>query len=385
MSEYRDDVLDRLRITDSLIAGLYGLVVERVRIRDSLPVGLVHLVDERLQLSDSVIDRVGSVLVDRLYIRDSIDAQLIAVGVVGEQLTINDQVLERLATVAEERLQVSDSVVDRVSGLLTESLHIASEPLGQRIVRDLAIDRLAIRDKILGVRQDLVSDELRISDLVLSKAVGRALLVERVHIGDLVLDQVLQRIEVLTSRARISDQVIGSLLASNVVIEPIHILDEVLQWGDFGQAWTAELSSWAMSRYAPFTMTGLAVIDGVLYATGPGGVYALDGADEQIVAALQTGKLDTGGDRLVRPIESHIEYELDGVASMDVAQTQSGSAAETYTYNLPAWHSAELTNERFRFGRGLRGRHFAYTLRLTGKSAYLNDWKVLAEPSKRSL
>ena len=44
-----------------------------------------------------------------------------------------------------------------------------------------------------------------------------------------------------------------------------------------------------------------------------------------------------------------------------------------------------LTNARAVFGRGLRGRHFAYTLRLKGQRAYINDWSVLTAASKRSI
>ena len=36
-------------------------------------------------------------------------------------------------------------------------------------------------------------------------------------------------------------------------------------------------------------------------------------------------------------------------------------------------------------GRGLRGRHFGYTLRLKGQHAYINDWTVLTAASKRSI
>ena len=72
-------------------------------------------------------------------------------------------------------------------------------------------------------------------------------------------------------------------------------------------------------------------------------------------------------------------------ASVAVTTTQAG-ASTTYTYPLDARPVADaLTNARAVFGRGLHGRHFAYTLRLTGQRAYINDWSVLVTTGKRSI
>ena len=186
-------------------------------------------------------------------------------------------------------------------------------------------------------------------------------------------------------RLRLGDEVWGTLRARNVVTDELVLWDEVLQTGDYGQAWTASTQSWAMSRFAPFTFTSLAVIDDVLYGCNSRGVFALDGDTETMTAELRTGAMDMTGGVLAHPLEAHIEYELRGTATFDVTTTQAGTPA-TYSYPLNARPTADaLTNARAVFGRGLRGRHFAYTLRLTGQQAYINDWSVLVAPSKRSI
>ena len=139
-----------------------------------------------------------------------------------------------------------------------------------------------------------------------------------------------------------------------------------------------------MSRYLPYTFRGLAVIDGVAYGMSADGVYALDGDSETIAASMRTGKLDIGQGGLVHPLAAYMEYELDGAAEMDVTTTQSGQA-ETYTYTLPNEVADELTNGRFIFGRGLRGRHFSFTLRMTGTHGYINDLSVNVTATKRSV
>jgi len=385
MSEYRDDVLERMRITDSLVTGLSDLADERIKITGRLVSGVEHVVTEQLRIGDEVVGQAQYLLLEQLHITGSVQDHLNAFDVVTDRLRLTDTVTAVLETVFIEPMRISDRVVEGLASVLTERLHIHSEVLSQRIVSDLLTARLKIKDRLIGLREDVVAETLRVTDSVLDQAVAIDRVAERLRLVDQPVEQVLQQVQVLAERLRLVAEVVDQLEAANLVSERLSIQGLPLQWGNFGQAWTAELGVWGMSRYAPFAITGLAVIDGALYATGPDGVYAFDGSDENMVAELRTGKLDTGGDRLMRPIESHVEYELDGEAAMDVTLTQSGSAAETYSFALPPWPSKELTNERFRFGRGLRGRHFSYTLRLTGKSAYLNDWKVLAEPSKRSL
>lgn len=189
----------------------------------------------------------------------------------------------------------------------------------------------------------------------------------------------------VVERFRLYDEASGTLRARNLVTDELALWDEVLQTGDYGQAWTASTDSWAMSRFAPFTFTSLAMIDGVAYGCNGQGVFALDGDAEAMTAELRTGALDMTGGVLCHPLEAHIEYELRGAAQFCVTTTQSGMPM-TYAYPLNGRPTAgALTNARAEFGRGLRGRHFAYTLRLTGQRAYINDWSVLVAPSKRSI
>jgi hypothetical protein len=180
---------------------------------------------------------------------------------------------------------------------------------------------------------------------------------------------------------------LGVLHARDLVNDmALAIWDEALQPGaDVGQAWTAPTSGWATSRYAPFTFNSLAVIDGVAYALGADGVYALDGKGELIEAQVRTGMVDMTGGVLCHPLQSLINYELVGSAWLDVWQTQGGEQAERYTYPLPVEPANVPTTGRFTLGRGLRGRNFQYALRLAGQRAHINDWSVTFAPSKRSI
>ena len=95
---------------------------------------------------------------------------------------------------------------------------------------------------------------------------------------------------------------------------------------------------------------------------------------------LATGQWDTGGTKNYNNL-----FFGNGVqASMTVNRPQTGQM-QSWTYTLPAELAGTLTNGRFKFGRGLRGRHFAFTLRLDGTRGYINDWQTLFAKSQRRI
>ena len=182
---------------------------------------------------------------------------------------------------------------------------------------------------------------------------------------------------------RLADSIAGQYHAQAATAETVYVIDHLPMSGGEGAAWTAPVESWSMSRYDRYPFDSLVVIDGMAYGSGPDGVYALAGGDAEIAARLTTGKLDVGRGSLAHPMYAYLEYELDGQAALAVTQTQSGSGAETWDYPLDAEPADFLTNGRFIFGRGLRGRHFTFDLRLKGKRAHINELQVVADPTKR--
>lgn len=106
---------------------------------------------------------------------------------------------------------------------------------------------------------------------------------------------------------------------------------------------------------------------------------------EYINSKLVTGKVDIGGGILAHPVGAYMEYELsDGESEMIVSTTQGGSV-QSYGYKLIDGKADELTNGRFIFGRGLRGRHFKFELRLNGVSGHIHDLRIDASATKRRI
>ena len=389
MSNYRDDVNEIGVASDETWIRLRTIAESTGRGRDQLFFRLHLLTTETARATDLFSERLLVLTTETARVTEQYTQSVRASNMVNERGRGRDALFVRHRTLLEEAGSGSDELLSGALSLLVEHGRGYDEILGQRRVTDLVTERGRGSDALLVLHSTLVEESGIGSDALFGKMRARGLVQELARATDEVIDATKARPPVLTERARGFDELFGRLHARDLVNDTPAVGWDELVWqgGLIGQAWTTDASAWAMSRYQPFAFTGLAVIDGELYALAPDGVYALDGDAERIKGELRTGLMDMTGDVLALPVESHIEYELSagGKAWVDVTQTQSGKA-QTYAYALKGRPLADtLTNARFEFGRGLRGRHFAYALRLEAERAHINDWSVLAMPSKRSL
>ena len=387
MSSYRDDVNEIGVASDKTWLRLLSVLEGNGRGRDQVFYRLRLLTTEKAKVSEQYTDRVVGFIAETARVSEQWMSTTRTVNAVTEKGRGRDAVFTKHRTLLVELGIGDDELASKTRVTVVERARGLDAIVGHRHVTQLVTERAKARDVLVTVRRTLLDEAGRASDAVLGKLRTRDVVRELARAADAVIDVTKARPAPLIEIARGFNELFGQLHARNVVVETPGIgWDELVQLGGLlGQAWTTDASAWAMSRYAPFGFTGLAVIDGEVYATGPDGIYTLDGDTEAMRAELRTGLMDMTGDVLALPVESHIEYELKGNAWVDVTQTQSGQP-NTYSYALNGRPQADvLTNARFEFGRGLRGRHFAYTLRLEGQSAYINDWSVLAMPSKRSL
>ncbi|WP_238839715.1 hypothetical protein [Pseudomonas aeruginosa] len=385
MSDYRDDSNDTAVISDTTWLGLSAVSEGTARISETVLYGLLVLHTDTAAVSDEAIDRPAHLLADQATISDAASGQLRARVLVVNSATAADRVTGTLRVLHVDDALVSDGVLDRVRGLTVDGATVADEAFGTRHAFTLVLDTLRISDSTGQAGSDLVVDTATASDQVNGTLRGRVLLVDGAALADEVMDahQAVQAL--LVDGASIAALVLDHLAARDLVSDAV-VIEDITVGGDQdgGQAWTANVDSWAMSRYAPYTFRSLAVIDGRLYGIAEDGVYALDGDSQPVAGKIVTGKLDIGQGALVHPHSAYLEYALDadGTVAMDVTTTQSGSAA-TYSYPLESEPADELTNGRYKFGRGLRGRHFTFTLRLTGRHGYINDLSVESAPTNR--
>lgn len=362
--QYRHGLLavqsDSTVIKDYLITGsTRSITTDSTQVSDSTTSQRIvtHLVTDSARATDTITAIERDLIIDSLAISDSTTDQLQAVQLISDSAGVSDSALGSIAT------------------LITDSALAYGRPFTQRNVASFVTDSTPITDKLLFNRADIITDDVAISDRATGKFGAAGTLIDTAIISDAVLDSIIQNAIIMDSIA-ITDEVIDKLDAMVLVIDGAVIEDSVLSSGGAqGQAWTANVDSWAMSRYNPYNYNRLVVINGVLYGEADDGIYRLNQEVYPVVASIKTGKMDLGSGQLTHPNAAYLEYELEGSAAMTVHTTQKG-VPQQYTYTLPNETAGELTNGRFVFGRGLRGRHFTFELTMTGTHGYINDLSI---------
>lgn len=383
-------VSDVLRISDSTSGTQYagGLVNETLKLRDSVfqKNHTSELVQESIEVADSITEGKLLLITDNFKISDSAYGKTLTSSLVNESLKIRDSVVsERLISdLIEESLQVAVSVQDRLLAVTQEELTISDEVSGLRKTQALLHDRVKISDDLFGVRRIQIEDFATISD----EAFGTRKLTELVDVQANLVDEIIQtnrQFEMIFDTFKVSDQSYGTLKAESLAVETLLIEDDVVGENLISDwAWTGNTDTWGMSRYSDYPYSELTVIDGTLYGVTVNGIYALD-SDQKLVGKFTTAKIDIGEGGLVHPNAAYLEYVLSGddkELGITVSTTQSGDERK-YTYYLPKENSNYLTNGRVIFGRGLRGRHFAFELSVRATNAQINDLSIDFTKTKR--
>jgi len=380
MSNYRDDTQETAVAHDSTWLKVATIAEDSAKAASTLLFGFLVLHADLAAASDAVEDRAGQIVSEQAQADDSVSDHLYASVLLSDQRRASDTLIERLRVLHAESASAADSALDHARALIVEQAAISDEVLGQRHAQSLVSESARISDYSGQFASVLIEDAATVLDWSAGRWHARELVGETATLGE-QWSEVQRGGAIPVEAARVSTLVLDHLHAVQLVQDGA-VIEDALPGETGGQAWTANADTWAMSRYAPFAFTGLAVIDGTLYATGSEGVYRLGAGSEVVAGRLATGKLDLGQGALVHPTAAYLEYSLDGALSLDVTTTQSG-AAQTYTYQLPAEPAQELTNGRISLGRGLRGRHFSFALNLQGRGAYINDLRIEAAPTKR--
>lgn len=376
---------DSAKANEQYRHGLLAVQSDSATASDELLSGSTRsITNDSAQVSDSTASQriVTHLITDSARAKDSITA--IERDLITDSLSIADSTTDKLQAVQliNDSAGASDNAIGSIAALITDSAFAYGQTFTQRTVKALSIDNLSIVDNLLFNRADIIIDDVAIGDTTTGKFGAAGTLIDTAVISDAVLDSIIQNAIIMDS-ITITDEVIDKLDAMVLVIDGAVIEDNVLSSGGAqGQAWTANVDSWAMSRYNPYNYNRLVVINGVLYGEADDGIYRLDQEVNAVTAIVKTGKMDLSGGQLTHPTSAYLEYELNGGASMTVHSTQKGMEQQ-YTYLLPSEVANELTNGRFIFGRGLRGRHFAFELIMIGTHGHINDLTIEHLPTSR--
>lgn len=344
------------------------------------------LIQDNISSTSTQKDKQRNINVERLIINESLSNKKYSFSKLNEALEIKENFNEiaHFKDLVNDELEILDaSLKFKLRAFTNENIVYQESYRFKKISRSLIAETLKVQGSCFTRYSDFIEDHVSYSEQYTQLIKAKQRVIDTIKINELLRQQ-------RKSQERINETLTafdfnqGKNIAKQLVNDLIFIEDDYSKEKQYGYAWTANVDTWAMSRYQDYSFSELAVINGALYGVSEDGLYQLD-ANEPIEAKLVTGQLDLGQGQLVHPLGAYLEYELSGNSKkmeVGVSTTQSGSI-ETYYYLLPTEKADCLTNGRVLFGRGLRGRHFAFEIKISGEHGYINDLHIDVSATKR--
>jgi hypothetical protein len=152
-------------------------------------------------------------------------------------------------------------------------------------------------------------------------------------------------------------------------------------------AWSMNTETTGVSRYTNFGYTSLVQHNGVVYATSPEGVFALDADNDNsahIDASFTTGFLDLGEESKKRLSSVYLSHR-GGELECDV-ETYDSRDEHVYTYSIEERATDAPRNTRIRIGKGLTSRYWRFTFKnVAGADFQVSEIAVEVGTSNRRL
>lgn len=372
---YTDRIIGRDLIFESISA--IDDVIGKLKAQSIIVDQLNSSTDQQDQLRGNCLDFIG--------INDLFNTKLFSIISLNEKVFVHENLVSKVLykDFVQENIDIASLIFrQKIKSNINENVYFSEHYNGKNSVKTIIDERLNARD----------SSVTRYSDQIIEHVISTENYKQKLKVSQIVSDE-LSISESFNQKLRVKhflndifyhNDLVSEKSYAKQFINDLVFIDESEQLINYGNAWTANVDTWAMSRYQDYSFSELVVIDGVLYGVGADGVYRLD-ANSFVDAKLTTGQLDLGQGQLVHPLGAYLEYELSGSSKkleIGVSTTQSG-AKQTYTYNLPTEPSNYLTNGRVLFGKGLRGRHFSFEIKIGGLYGYINDLSIDMTTTKR--
>lgn len=383
-------VKDEVNVTDHFTGRKrhVDLITDRIVVSDQFKARLRarSLIQDNISSVSAQKDKQRIVNIERLQVEENVNGKKYSISKVNEALKVkgNFKTIAHFKDLLNESLAISDAALRlKLRAYTNEHVAYQENYRLKKISRSIITDTLKAQGSCVARYADFVVEHVEYAEQYRQRTVAKQRVEDTLSLVE-TLKQLRRSRQVIDETLIPLDIYQGKNVARQLINDLVFVEDDHSKQKQYGHAWTANVDTWAMSRYQDYGFSELAVINGVLYGVAEDGVHQLD-AKAFIEAKLVTGQLDLGQGQLVHPLGAYLEYELSGNTrklEIGVSTTQSGTK-QTYYYVLPTEKSDDLTNGRVLFGRGLRGRHFAFEIKISGEQGYINDLNIDLSATKR--
>ena len=239
MSSYRDDMNDTLRLQGDAVSKLRSLGESTMRLRDGVEHRLRTLTEDDVALSGVFTDSTTIVRGDGVALGDEVFGGVTRRSTITEGVRLRDAIILKGKSLAEDSIALADDTKHAVAARALDAATFADEVLGQRRVVQLVVDGVRLNDAAPRIARELVAEAIVVSDAYSGKLRATGFFFDSLALAA-EDDTATTTDGLLVERLRLGDEVWGTLHARNTVTDGLALWDEVLQTGDYGQAWTAE-------------------------------------------------------------------------------------------------------------------------------------------------
>lgn len=344
-----------------------------------------NVVADTGDFSDAATGTPAAYLAEEADFSDAMVSTLNAVNVLEEQASFSDAVVGLVSETVADAADLSDSVAEGpIRATLADTADAGDAATPVVLVSETLAELADAGDHAIGVSAATVADTADATDAAYGVLASIETLADTADMTDEALPTV-HASGILAETADLSEALFP-IATVRIVVADEGFLDDLALAPGGTVAWTAPTDTFAMSRWAPPEYNSIACIGGKLYAASPGGLFLLEGDDdqgEQIDAEIRGGLTDFGDPALKRPSYYYLGYEADGKLAVAVGYTARG-VEESAEYTFPARKAEDPVSNRTKLGRGIRSRYLRETIRnVNGADFVLHDRRMLLDSTSR--
>lgn len=399
-------LVDRFYVTDQLDYTLDANLTDIVGVSETLVSGLrVSLARvETLRITDRIQAVYGAATADVVVAMDSLQGGRVLE--VADTVVLTETLTSRsvISGVLSDQATATDELAMLLAGPVTDVV-MASETLDSVIVYGVGLsDTVAVTEVWTGALNTSISladtltdadvlessvlaetvDTINVTDSVADTAGISAALADTGYVTDSLLGEFTVYAPLLSDQVGATDSLTSGLVLVGLLADTVWATD-VLYEVAVQTVYVVNAETGAVSTYA-FTpvINGMAEYQGVLYLSGPDGLYALDAAqddDGDVVWTLRTGFSNLGTDKLKRVHDCNFQARTEGDTTFQVVSDRYGQKQE-WNYRLPPLTRDSYRDGVVKVGRGIQSVYWQFAAQGIGP-AEIDQLRLVVEPLSR--
>ncbi len=326
-----------------------------------------NIMQDTFELSDGITANLTAFLLDTLVFSDDLTGRWQGVVAMEDRIVLSDALRQVLRVTLVDGLELGDTLASTalVVSRMIDRLVMTEAVATQMQAIALLTDALALADVLRQGALETIGDGLMLGDDYAAALQLRTTLIDQLVLADSFDDSI-------TVMATISD----GLVLDDTAITSLQLLALLRDGITFhcriridGQVYVAHVlntTTRGFSTYDNYPFNGFCELGGKHYATGPGGLFRLDGSDADgaaIISEVRSGLIRLGTNRMKRMPSVYLALKADGRIALKVVTTdERDGTLHEWWYERDGRPAPAIRNDRVKLGRGLRGALWQWAL-----------------------